>query len=52
MVIIELGMGLDLVNINIIVCLDGDYYILNGEKIFVIVGECVDIVVVWVLLDK
>lgn len=51
MVIIELGVGLDLVVICIIVKEDGDYYVFNGEKIYVIFGECVDCVVVWVSLD-
>jgi acyl-CoA dehydrogenase len=31
---------------------DGDYYVLNGEKIFVTSGERSDCVVVWATLDK
>ncbi|RZS36543.1 acyl-CoA dehydrogenase [Herbihabitans rhizosphaerae] len=31
---------------------DGDYYVLNGEKIFVTSGERADCVVVWATLDK
>lgn len=52
MVIIELNCGLDFVVICIIVIKDGEDYILNGEKIFVILGDCVDVIVVWVILDK
>lgn len=35
-----------------IVIFDGDEYVINGEKIFVIVGFCVIYIVVWVMLDK
>ena len=32
--------------------LDGDEYVLNGEKIYVTSGERADLVVVWATLDK
>jgi acyl-CoA dehydrogenase len=31
---------------------DGDYYVLNGEKIFVTAGERAELVVVWASLDR
>lgn len=31
---------------------EGDYYVLNGEKIYVTCGERSDVVVVWATLDK
>ena len=33
-------------------CLDGDEYVLNGEKIYVTAGERADLVVVWATLDR
>ncbi|MGC1509606.1 acyl-CoA dehydrogenase family protein [Ketobacter sp.] len=52
MAITEPGTGSDSANINTTARLDGDHYILNGEKIFVTAGERADIVVVWASLDK
>lgn len=49
--LMELGFGLDVGGMKIIVKRDGDYYILNGLKIFIINGGIVDIYVVFVLID-
>ncbi|MGB1580614.1 MAG: acyl-CoA dehydrogenase family protein [Nevskiales bacterium] len=52
MAITEPGTGSDSANINTTAKLDGDEYVLNGEKIFVTAGERADLVVVWATLDK
>ncbi|MDP3893155.1 acyl-CoA dehydrogenase family protein [Nocardioides sp.] len=52
MAITEPGTGSDSANINTTATLDGDHYVLNGEKIFVTSGERSDSVVVWATLDK
>ncbi len=52
MAITEPGVGSDSANIQTTAVLDGDHYVLNGEKIFVTSGERADAVVVWATLDK
>jgi acyl-CoA dehydrogenase len=52
MAITEPGTGSDSANIQTTAVLDGDHYVLNGEKIFVTSGERSDAVVVWATLDK
>jgi len=52
MAITEPGTGSDSANISTTAVLDGDHYVLNGEKIFVTAGERSDAVVVWATLDK
>jgi len=52
MAITEPGCGSDSANIQTTAVLDGDHYIINGEKIFVTSGERSDAVVVWATLDK
>ncbi|QBX57110.1 acyl-CoA dehydrogenase [Nocardioides seonyuensis] len=52
MAITEPGTGSDSANIKTTAVLDGDEYVLNGEKIFVTSGERADSVVVWATLDK
>ena len=52
MAITEPGTGSDSANIRTTARLDGDHYVLNGEKIFVTSGERSDAVVVWATLDK
>jgi len=52
MAITEPGTGSDSANIKTTAVLDGDEYILNGEKIFVTSGERADAVVVWATLDR
>jgi acyl-CoA dehydrogenase len=52
MAITEPGTGSDSANIKTTAVLDGDHYVLNGEKIFVTAGERSDAVVVWATLDK
>jgi acyl-CoA dehydrogenase len=52
MAITEPGCGSDSGAIQTTAVLDGDYFILNGEKIFVTSGERSDAVVVWATLDK
>ena len=52
MAITEPGCGSDSAAINATAELDGDAYVLNGEKIFVTSGERADAVVVWATLDK
>jgi acyl-CoA dehydrogenase len=52
MAITEPGCGSDSANIQTTARLDGDAYILNGEKIFVTAGGRCDAVVVWATLDK
>ncbi|MEI7056935.1 acyl-CoA dehydrogenase family protein [Nocardioides sp. CCNWLW239] len=52
MAITEPGTGSDSANIKTTATLDGDHYVLNGEKIFVTSGARSDAVVVWATLDK
>jgi acyl-CoA dehydrogenase len=52
MAITEPDTGSDSANINTTATLDGDHYVLNGEKIFVTSGDRSDSVVVWATLDK
>lgn len=52
MAITEPGTGSDSANITTTATLDGDHYVLNGEKIFVTSGARSDAVVVWATLDK
>ena len=52
MAITEPGTGSDSANISTTARLDGDDYVLNGEKIFVTAGDRSDAVVVWATLDK
>ncbi|GAB2741501.1 acyl-CoA dehydrogenase family protein [Nocardioides pakistanensis] len=52
MAITEPGVGSDSANISTTAVLDGDHYVLNGEKIFVTAGDRSDAVVVWATLDK
>jgi acyl-CoA dehydrogenase len=52
MAITEPGTGSDSANIATTAVLDGDHYVINGEKIFVTSGERADAIVVWATLDK
>jgi acyl-CoA dehydrogenase len=52
MAITEPSCGSDSAAITATARLDGDSYVLNGEKIFVTSGERADAVVVWATLDK
>lgn len=52
MAITEPHCGSDSAAIRTTAKLDGDHYVLNGEKIFVTSGERADLVVVWATLDK
>lgn len=52
MAITEPGTGSDSASIKTTARLDGDEYVLNGEKIFVTSGDRCDAVVVWATLDK
>lgn len=52
MAITEPGTGSDSANISTTAKLDGDHYVLNGEKIYVTAGSRADIIVVWATLDK
>lgn len=52
MAITEPGAGSDSGNISTTARLDGDSWVLNGEKIFVTCGERAKLVVVWATLDK
>ncbi|RZQ60772.1 acyl-CoA dehydrogenase family protein [Amycolatopsis suaedae] len=52
MAITEPGCGSDSAAITTTARLDGDEYVLNGEKIFVTAGERADSVVVWATLDR
>jgi len=52
MAITEPGTGSDSARIQTTAALDGDEYVINGEKIFVTSGERADHVVVWATLDK
>ena len=52
MAITEPDTGSDTANIRTTALLDGDEYVLNGEKIYVTSGERSDAVVVWATLDR
>jgi acyl-CoA dehydrogenase len=52
MAITEPGFGSDSAAVSTTAVLDGDHYVLNGEKIFVTAGGRCDAVVVWATLDK
>ena len=52
MAITEPDTGSDSAGIRTTAVLDGDAYVLNGEKIFVTAGERSDAVVVWATLDR
>lgn len=52
MAITEPGAGSDTANISTNARLDGEAWVLNGEKIFVTAGEFCDAIVVWATLDK
>ena len=52
MAITEPGTGSDSANIQTTARLDGDEYVINGEKIYVTSGERCDAVVVWATLDR
>jgi acyl-CoA dehydrogenase len=52
MAITEPDTGSDSAAIRTTATLDGDHYVLNGEKIFVTSGERADAVVVWATLDR
>jgi acyl-CoA dehydrogenase len=51
MAITEPGAGSDSANIQTTARLEGDHYVLNGEKIFITAGGRADAVVVWATLD-
>jgi acyl-CoA dehydrogenase len=52
MAITEPGCGSDSANIQTTARLDGDDYVINGEKIYVTAGDRCDAVVVWATLDR
>jgi acyl-CoA dehydrogenase len=52
MAITEPSVGSDTAQITTTAVLDGDEYVINGEKIYVTSGERSDAVVVWATLDK
>ena len=52
MAITEPGAGSDSANISTTATLDGDEYVINGEKIYVTSGARSDAVVVWATLDR
>jgi acyl-CoA dehydrogenase len=52
MAITEPGVGSDSANIKTTATLDGDHYVLNGEKIYVTSGDRADHIVVWATLDR
>jgi acyl-CoA dehydrogenase len=52
MAITEPGTGSDSANIKTTAVLDGDHYVINGEKIYVTAGGRCDAVVVWATLDR
>jgi acyl-CoA dehydrogenase len=52
MAITEPDCGSDSAAVRTTAVLDGDTYVLNGEKIFVTSGERADAVVVWATLDR
>ncbi|SOD75182.1 acyl-CoA dehydrogenase [Jatrophihabitans sp. GAS493] len=52
MAITEPSFGSDSAAVSATAVLDGDEYIINGEKIFVTAGDRCDAVVVWATVDK
>ncbi len=52
MAITEPGVGSDSANIKTTATLDGDHYVINGEKIYVTSGDRADAIVVWATLDR
>jgi acyl-CoA dehydrogenase len=52
MAITEAGAGSDSANIRTTARLDGDEWVLNGEKIYVTAGSRADAVVIWATLDR
>jgi acyl-CoA dehydrogenase len=52
MAITEPSFGSDSAAVTTTAVLDGDHYVINGEKIFVTSGERADAVVVWASLDR
>ncbi|PVG83864.1 acyl-CoA dehydrogenase [Nocardioides gansuensis] len=52
MAITEPAFGSDSAQVSTTAVLDGDDYVINGEKIFVTSGERSDSIVVWATLDK
>jgi acyl-CoA dehydrogenase len=52
MAITEPGCGSDSASIRTTATLDGDEYVINGEKIYVTAGDRCDAVVVWATLDR
>ncbi len=52
MAITEPEAGSDSAAIRTTAALDGDEYVLNGEKIFVTSGDRADLIVVWATLDR
>jgi acyl-CoA dehydrogenase len=52
MAITEPGAGSDSANIRTTARLEGDQWVLNGEKIYVTAGSRADSVVVWATLDR
>ncbi len=52
MAITEPEVGSDSAKITATAVLDGDEYVINGEKIFVTSGDRADHIVVWATLDK
>lgn len=52
MAITEPGTGSDSANIKTTAVLDGDEYVINGEKIYVTSGDRADAIVVWATLDR
>ena len=52
MAITEPGTGSDSANIQTTAVLDGDEYVINGEKIYVTSGDRADHIVVWATLDR
>ncbi|GAB2977413.1 acyl-CoA dehydrogenase family protein [Nocardioides montaniterrae] len=52
MAITEPSFGSDSAQVSTTAVVDGDHYVINGEKIFVTSGERSDSIVVWATLDK
>ncbi len=52
MAITEPGVGSDSAGIKTTATLDGDHYVINGEKIYVTAGDRADHIVVWASLDR
>src|SRR6201999_3451589 len=52
MAITEPAAGSDSAAIRTTAVLDGDDYVLNGEKIYVTAGDRADLIVVWATLDR